>query len=632
MGASALSTGLGANKGLFNNTGSRFRTDTSGISKDPNLVTELDADAPLRSKKTLCPEDEEADRIAFKYVFELLRARKYEEALDICEKTGNWSLKVTISGHNDYIDPEIDGGLLSNIDDSEPRGAEAKVLWQYMCRQLARQAQNIDAYERGIYGFLGGDLDSVLKLCDTWETQFIAYMSHLMVCDADAALVSDKRLAPGLAISPSAIKANHSSSSAQKVLDILSNSSNPVVAVQSEHMIRTLMGAVINGTVGYLVEEASGILRQVMTGAQGSSPLTDNPYILRIFVHLILFLQSIDVPVGDAENVSVILCGYIELLRLQNMGTIAPLYIAYLPDDIAIDTYSVLLATITEQDIRKEHLQLGHKYGLDMANTIRAAVERVFSENEHLYDDQEFTDISTTVSESDVKLYQSIEWFIDSNMWPDAVHSMAALYRRFLSAGRVGAAREFGNRISVSYVVKRYDGHMIGSGHSLTKVSTDSQNELAGIERIQVLEFERLLNCINDIAKWDLHVQVPDQSSKPWRMDALAIVDSISSQVYDLCLNWFRQEEFELDQRIQRLRSIYLPYIILELGRVLISAQKVHSGFLKQAAELAVVIADEKQGLYRLFLASNQLESLLTIVATAVTDGMARGESGIFDA
>lgn len=617
-------------------------TRSSGLSmgNSGEIVTELDQDAPLRQGKAIAEEDEEFDRELHRYVFELLRARKYDEAISVCESTGNWNLKLSIKGTSEYIDPDIDGPVLGY--EGAGQGIERKALWRRMCYQLT-QNTNLDKYERGIYGILSSDLNSVLALSNSWETQLLAYMGHIVTADAEKSLTSAGRLDSSvlsLEIPDTRI------SSANRVLDVLAHSADPVVKQQSENLLRNLVGAVINNSVHLLVDQLADELDRIMAGVVTNSDITENPSILRVSTHLILFLKQIGMSPGNDKSVSTVIRSYVELLCHKSKTPLVPIYISYLPDDIAVDTYSFLLANISDPEVRSEQLQLARKYRLNVEDAVRAAVDRVFSENSQYYQPSDETDLSSEVSDIDRRVYRASEWFTDAGLLPDAVHSAVHVFRQFLSCGRVESTREYGNRINPSQLIKKYDALTVTRGDTLGQVTEP--------EKLELLEYERLVKCLNHIAAWDQHykpvVENGDKQAsskdvgKEWQETGLRLVEPISEWIYDLAQNWMHNvlynynnntndennETSEWFETVKRLRTLYVPYLVLQLLRVLTEAQIVHKGFLKQAVDLSVFVASEEYGLYKLFMECGNLEVFLDTVGKAFTDGVSDGEKGIY--
>lgn len=585
-----------------------------------DLVTELDPDAPIRQQKKIMKTDEVFDRTLHKYIFELLRARKFDEALKICENTSNFTLKLSISGLNEYLDPLIDGKLLDLDETARPQGNERKSLWKKMCLNLARHDSNIDLYERGIYGILGGDLDSVIALCNTWETQFIAFMLFIVTTDDED------------------ISQNTGIQDPRKVLDILANSSNPVVKGQSESPLRSLMGAVINDTVEFISQSFSEHLQLF-----SNNPAEEvDESVLRIMTHFLIFLRHLDIEIGDSKDYVIILTSYIEFLHFHKKQYLIPLYISYLPDEDSITTYAKILVGVTDSEQRSIHLKLAKKYNLDINNSIRKAAADVFHETELAYGSNNLTVSSSptnAVDDTDRRLYRTIEWFIDASLWADALHSIVSLYQLLLGKGKFEAAYQFGSKISCETILKMYDTNL---SVNLEHVEVILDNN----ERIQILEYDKLISILADIKLWSELLQELKTSSKfvssnppkQWREKTLVLVRELAAKVTEFSAKWmiksihaYREVDPETANLLSGLRLLYVPFVILELARIYIEAQVIHPAFLKEAANLSNMVSGEDLKLYELFMESGTLGTFLDCMAQAVTDGVANGEKGIYD-
>lgn len=597
--------------------------DLGDLTKDDkkDIVTELDPDAPLRQQKRVVESDQLFDKTLHRYIFELLRARKFDEALQICELSGNFTLKLSISGANEYMDPQIDGKLMDLPDmGSKPRGIERKGLWKKMCLQLAQQTDLIDLYERGIYGILGGDLNSVISLCNTWETQFIAFMLFIVTNDVEEVEEDGEsaRYEP------------------RKVLDILAKSSNPVVKEQSEDPIRTLMGAVINDSVEFIARDFATHLQSFANGSTGGTDF----FILRIMAHLLVFLRQLDVPIGESIDYTVILRSYIEYLHFQKKQYLVPLYISHLPEEDSVNVYGSILSSITDPEQRKIHLKLAKKYGLDINNSIRKAVADVFEDTSRHYEMISSTSPTSVVDEADKRLYRTIEWFIDASLWADALHSVVNLYQLLLGKGKFEAAYEFGSKITGSTILKMYESN-------LTMNFDQTEFILDGNERVEILEYDKLISILSDFKLWNelLHEirssgRFVSSSNMPkiWREKMLTLVRELAAKITDFSQNWmveiiraYSDIDRDTAELLRGLRIHYVPFVILELARIYTEAQVIHPAFLKEAAHLSNMVASEDFKLYELFLESGNLGPFLDRMAEAVTDGVGDGEQGIYE-
>lgn len=623
-----------------------------------DIVTELDTDAPLRQGKRLAPEDENFDRTIHQYVFSLIRARKYKQAYQVCEQTGNWTLLLALRGQDEYYDPEIEGHILG--ESAERRGIQNKALWRRMCWKLTK-AENLDPYERGIYGILSSDLESVLKLSDTWELQLLAFMSYLVATESEEAMQGhiDSEI-ESLPIPKSSFTSSH------EILEILAHSANPTIKKESKHILRQFLGSIIKDDITSIIDALASNINNLMEGQATIFSAEDTMKVLRIATHLILFLQQLNLDAGESSSCSVIIDAYIELLRGEGKNDLIPLYVSYLSDDLASDTYSYLLATITDSNERKQHLQLAKKYGLDMPNTIRKAVKRVFDEDPAQYDQAEDIEFTSEVTQNDQNLCHAVAWYKEALMWPDAIHSCVMLYRLFLGVGKIQSAGEFGKAVPWAFISNKYDAFMIGQDAGPIFIGYQDQDHISvsSALRLEFSEYGQLVSCIQQIQTWNAHYsKVSSQEvgfagkdrrgsstsngsfvngrkrefTQSWKQDAVVYVTTLSDTIHKLSRTWMvavleaPDADEETIKQVTRLRTWYIPFLLMELLRIFVEAQDAQFNFLRQAAGLATFVASEDLKLYELFLANGSLNAFLGGIADACADGVIRGEEGIFE-
>lgn len=599
------------------------------------LISEFDVDAPLRQKKHISHEDETYDRAVHKYIFDLLRADKFKEACAFCDLTGNLSLSIAIRGHYDYFDPEIEGKILG----TDPNGSVNKALWRRMCWQLTRE-QNLDPYERGIYGVLSSDLTSVLTLSDTWEMQLLSYLSSLAASEDEETLFQQGRIDKDIA-SMKLPKVSFDSSAA--ALEILSHSRNPEIRMQSEHMCRQFCSAIINDELDLILESTASQIESLLNGDDTEESLQ----ILkstRIALHLLLFLRQLGKDIGNQETREIIIQSYIQILHSDNRIDLIPLYVSYLSDETALNSYSIVLASIEDSNTRLKHISLAQRYGLDIDNTIRRAVGRVFDENASEYISGSSIEFSYDVTEADEHVCEAAKWYVDNGMWTDCIHTSVTLYRMLLSSGKVQVARGFSKLISISEMIRIFK-------HSETR-SSDIDSPLPYFASVLELEeYKRLMDCLDLIESWNIHYteiaacskrdvfkQRPTKAiSDLWKRDALSLVGNIADTIKDLCISWMTSVIASEDtyqetlSHILRLRVWYIPFLLMELLRIFMEAQVADPNTLRQAANLAAFVASEDHKLYELLIKSNQLSEFLGTLADACADGVIKGERGIFE-
>ena len=134
---------------------SHQRTD---LSKDRDLVTELDPDASTRQGRSIAPEDKSFEDSFMKLIFEYLRKGDLVGAMAKCRDLNQSWRAQTLVGGLEAWDDAVDGPKpgMHGVE-----GNRRRELWKRMCHKLATEAP---AWEGAVYGILAGDLESVRML------------------------------------------------------------------------------------------------------------------------------------------------------------------------------------------------------------------------------------------------------------------------------------------------------------------------------------------------------------------------------------------------------------------------------------------------------------------------------------
>lgn len=167
-----------SNKRKAKNSISYLKNSISSKAERP--VWELDPDAPTRQEASLEDEDADGELRLLQVLWAWLRKGEIQNAQQACEDAGQPWRAASLGGAEEAWDPKIDGlpavdGDESMVDVdliSKARGNRRRELWKRMCYALS-QREDINEYERAIYGLLSGDVDSVrlsMARCDVFLT------------------------------------------------------------------------------------------------------------------------------------------------------------------------------------------------------------------------------------------------------------------------------------------------------------------------------------------------------------------------------------------------------------------------------------------------------------------------------
>ncbi|KAK9243019.1 nuclear pore protein 84/107 [Lipomyces tetrasporus] len=604
------------------------------IATSATVVKTLDPDGPVRENAAIHPDDAEFDRSLFRHVFGLLQSGDYEAAQQVCDQTGNYTLTAAMNGMVEYRDPVLDGVVL-NPEESVARGTKRKALWRRMCLQLARAPQ-ADKFERAIYGLLCGDLDSVLAVSESWEAQLLAYVLHLAATEIETYLRQHDRLNlanPDLLAFPQS-----QATSISDILNALSKSPSPVVRAQSDHPLRHIQGGIINNVVANIMRDARRKIESVRDEVEDSNVLMDDAYLLRFLAHLALFLKSIGMDDSDDDedddDAVAVLKFYVQDLAICDKGHLVPLYVSQLPEPDAIEAYSFLLADISDPTKRAEQFRLADKFNLDIFNTLRRTIQRVFDEHEDDYPAVEsHADLDLTYeSPADHQLSNSLLWFVDAQMWDDVVDSANALYLRFLLSGKIKSAENLHTLLANSQLYTVLDDFEQQVDYSMAEIE---DAHFPGTQsRAEFRQYDSLIVGVGLIREWDAVHAADKVRDRAWRLRAKDVIDRVKPALVELICGWMTTsaavESDDKRDAIHRLRVLYVPYLLLELHRILQQGQPIHKTYRNDALELVNLVASDELDIYKLLVEADRLDEYLVAVASVSLVVGADSQNGIW--
>lgn len=561
-----------------------------------NTFENLDIDAPLRLNKPIDDKDTEQDEAFYKYVYELILCGKFDEASNECERTNNWTMKMILSGLNEYYDPTIDKQMADNeAIGEETGGIKHKALWRRSVYLLSKE-DKLTKYERLIYSFIAGDLTSLKETDTTWDSELLIYLNHVLVNELENKLIELKRINPNELL----IEFPKTSIDLQTILNSISKDQRE----ESEHPLRILIASVITNNISPIIHSSLSFIGNIMLGNKDSNEILNESYTLRVITHLAIFVSIINPASINTEDKSKLITTYILVLRFYEQFELIPLYISFLPELEAREAYSVFLIDLFDSTERKKQLELSRVYNLPLENILKRSVEKTFQLTEQNYDlKQSGFHIIEQVSEADDKLIRSVEWFIESNMYSDSIHAIISLMRRFLLTGRIKSAQKFVERNSISQLLKKADVETFGE--LVEKVVLPNEKE-------ELLQYDMLIEGINDINSYYTNKDGNNQFANIEQVNAVR--DKVISIVKSFFHNLVQQGDYEAEI-IQDLRSFYIPYLIIELHLILVDASGLNKLYLTDALELTNLVASESYKFYLLFENCGRLKEYLNLVA-----------------
>ncbi|KAI1094183.1 107-domain-containing protein [Rostrohypoxylon terebratum] len=466
----------------------------------PNpMVTQLDPDVATRQHRKLLPQDEYFERAIWIGCYELLRrGRSIAEIRDWCvERTEVWRA-VSMSA------------MPLSKEESDVRfGCDplSMLLWRRTCFALARQG-GTDDFERGVYGILSGDIQSVEKICEDWDdfvyvhynallrTQFDAYLMKRSPPDATAAITQSF---------PATFNAVQFHGDAASVGERLVKSleTNEKTSEEAKTPVKTLQAAILSDRLDQYTYEL-GLALSKLANKENVSALIprynsddqnidDTKYVqpsdhnnLRVLVHVYLVLSNLEQLEGGLrlepserhrvqENV---LSAYISTLRLTGLTDLMPLYCSHMQGERAFFTLSRNVTGVIETRDREVILRLMEKLGMDIAEFVQFQPRSLLQQHPGPIEGpspfSRFTMLSSdpptlkggrplkpdflgeppeNLNDVDEHLIQSLEWFLlVDGLWYEFFRYGTAIYKRFLTQFNFHAARALAERVRCSKV------------------------------------------------------------------------------------------------------------------------------------------------------------------------------------
>lgn len=566
-----------------------------------NTLESYDSDAPIRSDLKLDPRDVEQDNIFYKYIFQLILSGHYKEASLECEATNNWTMKMILTGVNSYLDPIIDKDISDDTEEAT-HGIKKRALWRSTVYRLSK-SDKISTYERAIYGFLAGDL-SPLESSTSWDSDLLIYFNHILTNEVELALVNEGRIPEEDLL----VSFPKSRMTVQDVLNIVASKRK----IESEHPLRVLMASIITKNIPAIVHSSLSFVGSSMLGKEDTDELLNESYTLRVIAHLAIFLSIIDPNAIAVDDHSKLITTYILILRLYEQYSWIPLYVSFLPEVEARDAYSLFLIDLFDTQERNNQLELSRLYRLPLENILKRTVARVFSITEDHYQVGGGVSLQP-IDDVDTKLMRGVEWFVEARMFSDAISSSLTLYRRFLLNGRTKAAQEFASRNSIKQLLKQYDVESLGSLVE-KKIST--------LEKEELLQYGSLVRSFNALDEWQ-------KSSQPQTVSSfvfIELINRVTTSLKDTISTLFLElskSSYEL-ALVEELRSLYIPFLIIQLHNVYVESRYQSTSYLNDALELTNVVASESTKFYTLFQNCDRLREYLALVANCAA--IAAGE------
>ena len=346
------------------------------------LVTTLDPDALSRQQRALQKTDSYFERAMWIACWEMLRrGMPWAKICEWCDQRKEGWRAVCIGAAADLNDPKF-----------------SSAAWRLVCRQ-ASQSSTASEYEAAVFGFLGGNVKAMQKVCRTVDDHLYAYYSSTLLQHFDNYVHAK---CPRKATPPQWRRsiADDSVQDPQRAEEAISEliyrlrqspstkneSAQPMKIIQS-YLLADEVGSLIH-TVGAAIAETAALqgpedmifLRDREARTDGVTlPETEvalDPQTLRVAAHMSIVhrILSPDYLAGlegdellEDENV---LVAYIQALRAAGKRDAIPIYASRLQRGRYIVVLGRILQDITDDGERAHHLKLLQRYDLDIPDIL----------------------------------------------------------------------------------------------------------------------------------------------------------------------------------------------------------------------------------------------------------------------
>lgn len=339
------------------------------------IVSSLDPDAPTRQNRTLEKADAYSERSLWMTCWEMLRRGKpWPEICDWCaERNQSWraaSMGVATESSSDIAMPGLSAGS----------------LWRRVCYSLAKQGSK-DNYEAAVYGMLSGDLETVKRVCRTWDDHLYAHYNSLLLSQFDQYLQQSFPEKATKIFNLFDALTFHNNKTTDKLVHnltgdetILQQARQPLKLVQISLIANTFEALCVNLSTAISdvawFETTSTTIAPVRRAVDPESPdfpvegaITDDYSALRIVTHVLIMLREFYKPVSrtaaDADTLDNIIASYIQYLRAAGKRDLTPLYASKMSLERGKKALAQVISDIEDVSEKIDFIKLMGIYGID---------------------------------------------------------------------------------------------------------------------------------------------------------------------------------------------------------------------------------------------------------------------------
>ena len=417
---------------LFTEGGVTWENSLSALQRGvggPNMVTELDPDAPGRTGRQLHSLDQEEETRLIKTLFGCVRCGLLEDGQDLCIRVGQAWRAATLEGWKLFHDPNYQSGTGGEGDKLPVEGNKHRDVWKAVAWRMTEDS-SLPQHERAVYAALCGNLSQLTPACTSWEDLLWAGAK----CAVDVMVeteIREKFLEKQFEPLPAPYW--NTPVSLAKVFSEIAGRGGIVMreANNPYHVIQKYL----------ILDDWPGLVRQMVGWLR-----TDiDPHLLRLLAHLVLAHRALGVN-GEAGAEDEILTWFTKFLMSQDKAGLVPWYVSRLPETQHSPLLSEYLAAVTSSQDQQQSLYLGREAGLHMERIVVAAV---------------------TLCRDTERMISSLQWLSHHpDQAGDLITQANCVIRRLLLQGNVEGAREAADHVPQS-VLERAGRDWRGEGTGL---------------------------------------------------------------------------------------------------------------------------------------------------------------------
>jgi nuclear pore complex protein Nup107 len=494
--------------------------DTSHVRKSDSeiLVAQLDPDAKIREAATLEEQDEYHEQAAWIASWEMLRRGMAADTIRDwwSERKEGWRAVSTRGA-------KLEG--LEKIDREWTRyvGLWKGNHWAAACFSHCRSDAVGSVHEAAVYGLLCGDPQKPLQACHNIDDFLFVNFNMFLI---------ERYRQFGVAISQKDSRHTFQPTppkyeEVRRLLQFCQH--NERTKEESRNPFKTIEGMLVSkdfeafflrqgralsqiakleGPPSYLIVDDGSL--DTSDSAQAAA---SDPDALRIIAHQQIILKSLgyldDLYTKHEEIAENNLAGYIGWLQQEGKMSLIPLYASMLSSERRSRVLGAVIMDITEVRERELMVNLMKKYSIDVAHVLRmqyrlnsSAAELVGNENPRSIKAVSITEYGGTGKAKVLKVRSNfmhgeidgteelfircLEWYRYGNKqnWDQACRIASTLYKRFISKGRLAAARALCARAQLSAISKAALKVDLTSSEALFDEEDDGMDGFAEEDRV----------------------------------------------------------------------------------------------------------------------------------------------------